>query len=169
MSTHNKFVNYLYDSSFQTVITGFENIDLNVQSINIPGLTNSSINMPNGLVHVKTRGNNIVYDPLTLNFLVDENLENYFSIYEWFLKIGYPEKQSQFASLATGDKRRYDDRRDISVIILNNKSNPIKIFKFVEAFPTDIGSLDFNTIQPKPGPMSVNVSFAYSYFAVESA
>ena len=44
-------------------------------------------------------GERLSYGDLTLRFLVDENMENYISVYNWLTGLGFPETTKEFADL----------------------------------------------------------------------
>ena len=43
------------------------------------------------------QGDQLTFDNLTVNFIVDEFLENYLSLHEWLIGIGFPKSRKQFS------------------------------------------------------------------------
>ena len=47
------------------------------------------------------QGDQLTFDNLTVNFIVDEFLENYLSLHEWMTAIGFPKNRKQFSDFKT--------------------------------------------------------------------
>ena len=58
----------------------------------------------------------IQFEDLTLQFLVDENMENYLEIHNWIYSLGYPKSVDQFGDLIRADDNQFviDNLRQFS-------------------------------------------------------
>lgn len=98
------------------------------------------------------------FDDIVLEFLVDENLENYEEIYRWLVKQRFAENQVPKSDI---------DRPYVSdgvLTTMTNASNPNRTFKFKDMFPVSISSLGFDTTITSPEPVKCTATFKYSYF-----
>ena len=91
------------------------------------------------------------FDDFTLDFMVDENLENFMEIQKWMRGLGYPESIQEAKDLDSG-KTKFEDKDQKSLIIrcpmellsiLNSSQNQISS-KFKGLFPVSLTGLDFD-------------------------
>jgi len=75
------------------------------QSASIPEISLGEIPVPNYLVPIPAEGN-FRYSPLSLTFLVDEDLENYIQIHNWMRALGVPTDFKERASFEDAVKYR---------------------------------------------------------------
>ena len=64
-------------------------------------------NQPTYLKDIPVPGDKIVFEDLTLRFIVDEDLVNYTEIYNWIKGLGYPEDLEQIYDLQREKKNKY--------------------------------------------------------------
>ena len=76
-------------SGFQFSVTRSPKVSYFGNMINIPGITLGVAQQPSYLKMIPRPGEIIDFEDLTLNFLVDENLENYIEIQNWIRGIGF--------------------------------------------------------------------------------
>ena len=91
--------NFLSPSGFQFNLAKTPKVDFFSQSARIPGITLGEIMVGNYLKAVPVPGDQIQFEDLTLQFIVDENLENFLEIHSWIYALGYPKSVSQFESI----------------------------------------------------------------------
>ena len=132
-------------------------------------------------------GEKLDYDNLTLDFLVDEYLENYISLHNWLTGLGFPESGKQFETFRdvtsntpakiTSTKRAeaigtvIPDRSmysDAFIMLLSNKNNPILQVNFEDIFPISLGALDYTQGATDVEYMSVSAEFAYKIYTLET-
>lgn len=98
------------------------------------------------------------FEDITMEFLVDENLENYEEIYRWLVKQRFAENQVPKSEI---DVSYFSDG---VLTTMTNSSNPNRKFKFKAMFPYALGQLSFDSSISSPSPVTCTVSFKYSYF-----
>jgi hypothetical protein len=149
-------VNMLSTNSFKLVINSnrFANTEFFTVSANLPGISlNESIaGFRNKAGYVP--GDKLIFEPLTIRIAVDENLENYMELFSWLQK----HVTSQDLEVV-----------DMSLVILSSHNNPVCTFTFVNAFPTNLGQIDFNSQQGEVEYAYVDVTFRYDYFKISRA
>ena len=91
--------NFLSGVGFKFSLTKFPKVDFFSNSARIPELNLELTNQSSYLKNIDIPGERLTYGDLTLRFLVDENMENYISVYNWLKGLGFPETTQQFADL----------------------------------------------------------------------
>ena len=93
--------NFLSGVAFKFNLIKFPKVDFFSNSARIPELTLELTRQPSYLKTIDVPGERLSYGDLTLRFLVDENMENYISVYNWLTGLGFPETTKEFADLIT--------------------------------------------------------------------
>ena len=91
--------NFLSGIGFKFNLGKYPKVDFFCNSARIPELTLSTQVQPSYLKDLDIPGEKITYGDLTLQFLVNENMENYKIIYDWIVGLGFPETTQQFKDL----------------------------------------------------------------------
>ena len=87
--------NFLSPLGFQLKLELFEGVDFFCQSAGIPEIQMPFTEVPTRLRSFPvTPGGGVTYGDLTLQFIVDEDLVNYKSVYDWIKKNGGSEEHS---------------------------------------------------------------------------
>lgn len=94
-------------------------------------------------------GDKLTYDPLTVRVAIDERLESYREIFNWI-----------YANTSSGTLIDHD----ITLHFLTNHNNISRSVRFANAFPTNIGGVEFNVQQTESEYAYVDVTFRYDYF-----
>lgn len=97
-------------------------------------------------------GEKMIYDPFTVRLAVDEEFAGYNELYKWM------KSHTERTDLKVAD---------ITLLIMSSHNNPVKSFTFVNAFPTNLGQLDFNTQNTDIEYAFIDVTFRYDYFKME--
>lgn len=140
-----------------------------VQDISLPGVSAGQPIQPTFLADIPHIGDKLQYDSVDLTFLVQENMENYKQLYNWFLRIADPNAMP-LGPHGTNPSLRTKDRSklycDISIHVLNNNSNVASTIYLVDAFPITLSPLQFSTMNEDV--LTANCVFAYSYLRFDS-
>ena len=110
--------NFLSGIGFKFNLGRYPKIDFFCNSARIPELRLSTQVQSSYLKDIDLPGEKITYGDLTLQFLVDENMENYKTIYDWIYGLGFPETPQQFKDKTTDPVR--DGVRDMMYIMIYN-------------------------------------------------
>jgi hypothetical protein len=162
-----KSVNFLQPTKF---LVNFERIPAVVyqcQQVNLPGATLGIVTRETPFLDLYSPGTKLVYNPLSLTFFIDEELESWKNMLDWFYSIADPsgfEKRDHERELQTNKHLS-----DATLTILTNLNNPAIRIKFANVFPTDISDLQFDVQQSADTTMTATVSFRYDYYTVEKA
>tara|TARA_Y100001947_G_C10274631_1_gene275786 strand:- start:252 stop:848 length:597 start_codon:yes stop_codon:yes gene_type:complete len=169
--------NYMSPLGFKLIITKTPKVDFLCQSANIPQISMGTAIQPTYLKDIPVPGDKVLYDDLTVRFLVDEKMENYLAIYKWITGLGYPESVGQFKQLRKDDIRtnasasdegdpRYFEFSDATLQILSSNYKPSVLVNFKDAFPISLSTLEFDVSQRDYSFFTASVTFKYTIFDI---
>lgn len=161
-------INPLSPNGFLFNITKLPNLSFFCQSVNLPGITLGAPEFGNPFNVAPIPGETLTYDQLQVQFLVDEQMANYQSIYNWIVALGFPESYDQYVTFVAGDTNNYSELAknysDATLQILTANNQTAKAIQFLDLFPVSIDSLQFagtnNDVQYLVG----NATFRYGYY-----
>lgn len=152
--------NFLQNNGFLFTLERIPNTTFRVVACDVPSISvpPAQAGYPGATQYFP--GNTTEFEELTLDFLVDENLDNYEEIYNWIT-------QQRFCSeyVPTGDKDKLLVS-DGTLVTMTNSSNPNRSFHFKAMFPVGLGNLHFDTSVDSPEPITCQATFKYSYFVL---
>lgn len=157
--------NYLSPASFTISIDRMPNVEFFAQGISIPGVSGTPIAMATPLRTMYQPQDQLNYDDLTIQFIVDEQMNNYKEVLRWMEGLGAPESTKQYADY---DKGNATLASDISVVITNSHKNPNIKFTFKEAFPVTLGGIELNVNTQDIAYATCDVTMRYESFIFET-
>jgi len=180
-------LDYASPIQFRFKCTKLPEVEFTCQTANIPGISLGGATQPTPLVDIPIPGDKISFQSLDINFLVDENLNNYKEIHDWLIGIGFPQNHTQFQNLqATGQDRFPGSTKstavtgsstpqplseggtysDATLTILNSKNIPKTEIRFQNVYPTSLGSLSYDVKLTDVDYLQATVSFNYMYYEI---
>ena len=152
--------NLLKSNSYQFSIERIPETIFRITSVNLPEISVPAPSAPSSASTQYFPGSTSEFSQLNITFLVDENLKNYEEIFRWITQqrfgIG-----SEFAPKNITETTLTSDA---TLLTLTNSSNPNRVIKFFDMFPTSLGALNFSTQQSDPIPVECTAQFYYSRF-----
>ena len=164
--------NFLSGVGFKFNLTKFPKVDFFSNSARIPELNLELTRQPSYLKNIDVPGERLTYGDLTLRFLVDENMENYISVYTWLKGLGFPESTKEFKELTTDKDGQRDPKEafcDGTLRILNSNYREVAKVKFIDLFPTSLTSLDFDATNTDIQFFTAEATFKYTIYNLESS
>jgi len=162
--------NPLTRSNFDFRVNKLPNTTYFIQRIVLPGVSVGESITPNPFVDLKRTGDKVTFDPLTVTFLVDEDLNNYRELFDWITSLGFDQNFPQFANLKNDPnvpKTQIGNiYTDASLTILTSKSNPNIRVDFVEMFPTSLSELEFSATETGSDVQVATVTFSYTNYTI---
>lgn len=167
--------NGLSPNNFKMVLQKTPGVTFFLQSFALPGLTfEGDMNMPTPFVKIPLPGDHLNYSPLTVSFMVDEDLNNYFEILNWIIDISGPRETMTPPELnmpfGMNNSIALDPlatvRSDIKIIVLSSSKNPNIEITFFDAFPIALGELSFNTTSTSVNYLETSVTFEYIKYKI---
>lgn len=160
-------VNFLQPTKFLVNFERIPAVTYQCQQVNLPGATLGIVTRETPFLDLYSPGTKLVYNPLSLTFFIDENLESWKNMLSWFYSIADPngfEKRDGAQEL-----QQNKHLSDATLTILTNLNNPAIRIKFANVFPTDISDLQFDVQQSADTTMTATVTFRYDFYTVENA
>jgi hypothetical protein len=160
-------VNFLNPMGFQFSIKRAPYIQFFIQKIILPGLTLQPTHYPNPFINIPESGEHISFNPLTIQFKVDENLTNYKEVHNWLYGLGKPESFKEYRHLSEKPQfLGFGLKSDISLLIQTGIKNPNINIVFVDAFPISLSDIQFDTTPTDIMYVSVSATFKYTYYEI---
>ena len=164
--------NYLSSVGFKFNLSKYPKIDFLSNSARIPELSLALATQPTYLKDIDIPGEKLTYGDFTLKFLVDENMENYISVYDWLTGLGFPETTKEFADLIKDKDGQRDPKEafcDGTLRILNSNYREVAKVKFNDLFPTSLTSLDFDATNTDVQYFTAEATFKYTLYKISSS
>ena len=155
--------NPLYNNNFHFEIMTLPKVSGFAQRFNMPGVRLSPATQATGNVDMSIPGDKLVFEELEIQFLVDENLENFMEVFHWMVYLAFVRDTEQFYKLYKGETR-FTETSDIILTTTTNKKNPNSRIHFVDAFPTNLTPVEFTNVDSTQMPVIASIMFGYKYY-----
>jgi len=179
-------LDYSSPTQFRFMIHQLPKVEFFTTTANIPAISLGELVIPTPYKSIPILGDNLTFDNLSVSFIVDEELQNYRSIHDWLIGIGFPKSKQQFIDFrrsgsntpddgvggntdigrvgsATADKAFYSDA---TLTILSNKNNPIVEVRFADLFPVALSGLDYNQNVTDVEYLTATIDFRYKLYEI---
>jgi len=162
-------VNPLSPNGFKFNIQKLPDIEYFCQQVHIPGITFGDPILANPFANMPIPGDHLTYDTLNVQFLVDENMDNYISIYNWIVALGFPQTYQQYItyinSQQSGVLSELAKSYSVGTMqILNNTNNPVRTLTFNDLFPIALETLQFQSTNDSGYYIVGSATFRCSYY-----
>lgn len=158
--------NFLSPLGFKFSIYKTPGVNYFVQAAAIPTLSIGRVEQGTPLSRLKFPGDKLDYSDLNITFRVDEELRNYYEIYNWMTGLGKPDSFDQYKALANAPQGQ-GVTSDATLIVLSSKKNPILEVNFRNLYPVSISEVNFNTQLTDVDYVDVVATFAYETFSIK--
>jgi len=157
---------FLSPIGFKFQLNNFPEVNYYCQSANLPGISISAIDVPTPLKTIAMVGDEVTFEELSIKFIVDENMKNWLSIYDWIIGLGFPteEGQEKYKKLSENSELT----TDATLTVLTGNMNPQINFIFQECFPLSLSSIAFDSGGTDIDYVTADVSFRYDFYKVEN-
>ena len=151
--------NFLVPVGFKLDLEIFHGVDFFCQSASIPDIA-----MPNATVQTMFRGvpiapsGGVTFGDLSVRFMIDEELKNYYSIHNWIRTYGLSEER-----IAEGTNDQYSNAR---LFILTSHQNVNHIVEFKNMFPVSLSGVPFDATVGDVDYLLADVTFKYEKYDI---
>lgn len=157
----------LQPTKFQFIFARMPNLTYFCQNVSLPGAGLSEIIRNTPFVDLYVPGEKLVYEPIDITFLVDEDLRTWLEIYDWMVGLTFPEDFNQYRRMLKEKSDFGGTVSDATLTILTNKNQTNIRVKFKDCFPTSLGALPFDSTSDANQVMTSTLSLRYNYFTVD--
>ena len=159
--------NFLSPLNFKFTIKKAPHVNFFIQRINVPEISLKAVDTPTPFVKIPYPGDHIEYAPLSITFKVDEDLQNYFELYNWIVALGKPETFDQYLQIEKKPSWTGDGiYSDISVMILSSTKSPNYEMIYIDSHPVSLSGVTYNTTDNDVKYIEATASFRYTYFNI---
>ena len=146
-------LDYTSPTQFRFILNQIPKVQFFVQAANIPGISLGEAVIPTPYKDIPYVGDKVTYENLTIQFIVDEHLENYIEMHNWMIGIGFPKSRQQFTNFRSTTSNTSNTGKaqtdigkvgltvperplysDATLSILSNKNNPLVEIRFFRLF-----------------------------------
>jgi len=167
-------------TQFRFDLLKIPNTQYHITEVNLPGIAfGGDAVMNSRYTSMPFMGDTLDFSPLEIQFLVQENLQNWREIYDWMIGIGFPKSPTQFENAVNeATQEGYTEptnnnlsnpnvlTSDATLTILTNKNNPVIQIDFKNMYPTSLSGLTFNTQDTDASPMTSSVTMNYDFYEI---
>ena len=162
--------NFLSPIGFKFALAKYPKVSYFCQTANIPSM-NLSIQQQSTPFRSLPLEGFIEYDPLTLSFLVDENLENYLILHNWIRALGTPDTTTERTEFVNKMQQLFGNKdlyADATLMVLNSNFNHNFDVVFEDLIPISLNALEFNATVDGTEYAMATVSFRYLAYQIRS-
>ena len=179
---------YADPTKFKFSIVKLPKVEYFCTQVNLPGVSIAdNYTQPTPFRDIPLPGEKLRYEPLSVTFLVDENLENYQEIHGWLRGLGFPGGHEEFKKLLDSGQDRFPTSKssilgdagrggkfkspdtggvfsDATLSILTSKNNPVVEVRFRDLFPVSLPGLQYEQQAPDVDYLTSTVTFRYTIY-----
>lgn len=148
--------NNLSALNFRFLLKNIPNVQYRVQKANIPGMQLGVASVPTPFVRIPFTGN-LSYDTFTIEFLVGEDMDDYLEIFNWMVRLGYPDRLGQFEDTST----------DATLMILDNSFRANIQVNYTRVFPVALSNIEFDLTLEGIQFAKASATFKFERFYIE--
>lgn len=139
------------------------------QKVNIPKISFTAPVMTVPFGNIPLHGDHLIFEPLTVEFEVDSNLQNWLEIFNWMYALTEADgtaKVYKKLNNATGPSpfKKYSM---VTVYSLDSQRNPTLAFKFENAFPVELSGIEFDLTGQDLSYAKATATFKYVRYTVD--
>jgi len=156
--------NYLSTGGFTVSIKRLPEVEFFIQKATLPGLGSNPITLQSPPNSYFEPGDELGYEEMTMQFVINENMLNYISVHDWLVGITAPQSTDQYKAIKNS---KYGIKSDITLIILNSSKNPVVRVTYYDCFPTSLESVEMDTNNSDIVYAIASANFKYNYYTIE--
>lgn len=154
-------INFLSPVSFEFMVKRLPTVNFFVQTVDLPGITMGTINMPTPLkAYPIPSSSSIAYGDLTVSFKIDEDMKNYREIFNWITENGSPDNLGQYKPETV--------LSDASLIVNTSAKSPNILISISDAFPVSLSSVRLTTTDAQITYIEASASFKFTNYTFET-
>ena len=180
-------LDYASPTQFKFSVIKLPKVEYFCTAANLPGINLGTAEQITPLKDIPLPGDRLQYDTLTIQFLVDENLENYREIHGWLTGVGFPKNYEQFQNVQGAATDRFPTTEnvgtskelgairkatqdegglysDATLFVLTSKNNSNLEIRFRDLYPISLSGLDFNQQATDVNYLTASVTFEYKIY-----
>lgn len=164
-------ISYLQQNRFRLDIKRLADVSFYCQTITLPTISLSSVSQPTMMSNIPLPGSKLLFEPLSINFKVNEDLSNYLEVYKWLVGLGRPKDMNQskqyienlpsYLSINSVNGTSSGLVSDATITVLSSHNNVSRQIIFYDMFPTTLSMVDFTTTDQDVEYITASATFSY--------
>ena len=175
---------YADPTKFKFSITKLPKVEFFTTAANLPGINLGESIFPTPFKQVPVMGDDLTFDNLEIEFIVDQQLENYRELHQWLVGIGFPKARTQFSSFRRDEAQAFPTVEsvkgdvtnpgtpsgvqamygDATLTIMTSKNNPVIEVRFSDLYPVSLSGLAFNQQETDVTYLTATCTFTYKLY-----
>jgi hypothetical protein len=154
--------NFLQPTKFLLTFSRIVDTQYFCQTVSIPSISLGEVDRVTPFLDMYSPGTKLTYQPLEISFMIDEEMQSWKNLYDWFISIADPEG---FAGRRQGNElQQIKYFSDATLTVLNNLNNPVLRIAFTNVFPLTMSSIDFDTRLSADTMITCSATFRYQSY-----
>ena len=169
---------YADPTKFKFSIQKLPKVEFFTTAANLPGINLGESIFPTPFKAIPVQGDDLKFDNLEIEFIVDAQLENYRELHQWLVGIGFPKARTQFSSFRKDESSTFptpdavDNKPtgvqamygDATLTVMTSKNNPIMEVQFSDLYPVSLGALQFDQQATDITYLTATATFSYKIY-----
>tara|TARA_R100001015_G_C4509327_1_gene81479 strand:- start:55 stop:600 length:546 start_codon:yes stop_codon:yes gene_type:complete len=154
--------NPMMNTSFRFIMTKVPKMTYFCQRVNLPSLSLVEVEQPTRFgAKLYKAGDGYNYEDLSVEFIVDENMENWLEIYNWLRSCANMNDTTEFEPIEK-------HMSQAELVILNSAYKGIQSVSFENLIPTSIGAIQFDSSTNETEPVIASATFRFSSYEINT-
>lgn len=161
LNKHQINTNALESSKFLMVTHNLPYLNFFSQSALLPSVAATEVPFETPLSTVYFAGDKLQYEPISISFLIDEDMKVWEELYNWMKGYAFPHSEKEYS-----DQKKRGIYSDMSLIFLKNSFASNLVMRFYNCWPTFLGPVQFTSTDSGPGILQTDVTIRYDTFKI---
>ena len=163
-------INPLQSNGFQFHITKLPELTYFCNEVIIPDISLPVADTNTALSKIPFVGDKVDFGNLTVQFLIDEEMNNFKAIHNWIISLGFPELHEQYTNFINSNtdslytNEVMASQSDATLSILNSSNNVVRTVQFVDIVPVSLGSIQLTSTTDDTIYLAGVAVFDYNYY-----
>jgi len=155
--------NFVQQTKFTFIVPNLPFARYFCQTVNWPSVSTSEVTIPTPFSETYRHGDKLVYEPLSITFLVDEDLRVWEETYNWLVSLTNPVNFKSYFRNQQNKPGYYD-----GIMTVNTNSNlPNVRIKYYNCHPITLSGIQFSTMSSADESPTADLTLRYDYFEIE--
>ena len=132
------------------------------QEVNLPGVTLGTVDRVTPFLDMFSPGTKLKYDDLDVTFMIDEELQSWKDMYNWFTSIADPDGFEGRNHAKELQKNKHFS--DATLTVLSALNNPVLRIDFTNCFPITMNGIEFDVKKSAEDIITCRATFRYQSY-----
>lgn len=154
--------NPLQPTKFLLTFNRISDVQYFCQEVNIPGVSLGEVDRVTPFLDMYSPGTKLSYEPLIITFTIDEELQSWKNLYNWFTSIADPDGfEKRDGSRELQQNKHFSDA---TLTVLSALNNPVLRIEYTNCFPLTMSDIQFDTKLSADNIITCTATFRYQSY-----